>query len=155
MYDSTKDTMLHKKNIEDVMLNFIIPELIKRAEDHDNSKLQYPEKECYDKYIPQLRLAKYGTSEYMKIRLAMKKKGLDHHFAENRHHPEYFGNDISKMNLFDLIEMFADHYASSLVSDTKYDIGEMKNSKNYHYDKQILQIFLNTYNEYLKDREKQ
>lgn len=156
MYDSTQDTMAHKKNIEHVILDIIVPELIRRAEHHDDSKLQSPEKECYDEYIPQLKLAKYGSGEYLKLKMAMQKEGLDHHYSENSHHPEHFpNNDISKMNLFDLVEMFADHYAASLRSDTGYAVGEKKNASQYHYDNQILSIFLNTYNEYLNDEQKQ
>lgn len=153
MYDSTIDTEKHKKNIEYVMLEVLIPELVRRAEEHDNSKLRPPEKECYDKYIPQLRTEKYGTAPYLKIRKAMESEGLKHHYEENRHHPEHFpNNDISHMNLVDLLEMFADHYASSLLSDTGYVPGEKNNAKRYNYDDQILKIFLNTYNDYFKDK---
>lgn len=150
-YDSTYDTLIHKKNIEHVLLDVLIPELEKRAKEHDNSKLVNPEKETYDKYIPILKQAKYGTVEYLKIREAMKEEGLKHHFKANRHHPEHYpNNDISHMTLVDLIEMFADHYASSLRSDTGYVKGEKINKDQYHYDDQIYQIMINTYNEYFK-----
>lgn len=149
-YDSTKDTLEHKRNIEHVILEIIIPELRKRAEEHDNSKLESPEKETYDKYIPLLKDAKYGSPEYYNIRNAMNKEGLAHHYKENRHHPEHYPNDdISHMTLIDLIEMFADHVAASQRSDTGYEKGEEANNKKYKYSDQLYKIMINTYKEFL------
>ena len=151
MYDSTKDTLSHKEHVRHVIEDIIVPELLKRAETHDDSKLQSPEKETYDKYIPELRKAKYGSGEYLKITEEMKKTGMGHHVKVNRHHPEHFpNNDISHMSLIDLVEMFADHYAASLRSDTGYEKGEKMNAERFHYSDQILTIFMNTYKELLK-----
>ena len=150
MYDSSKDTLQHKEHVRHIIEDILVPELLERAKNHDNSKLESPEKETYDKYIPELRKAKYGSSEYLKITEEMKKTGMGHHTKVNRHHPEHFPNsDISHMNLIDLVEMFADHYAASLRSDTGYEKGEKMNAERFHYDNQILSIFLNTHKDLL------
>jgi hypothetical protein len=150
-YSSIPDTMAHKRNIENV-LGVLIEELKIRMDTHDNSKLVEPELSCYDKYIPMLQKTKYGTSEYFKVKKAMEEEGLKHHFAENRHHPEHWNNDISRMTLVDLVEMFADHYAASLKSDTGFISGETTNAERYKYPDTLLKIFLNTYKEYFDPR---
>ena len=150
-YDSTDDTLKHKENIRHVIEDIIVPELLKRAKTQDDSKLQSPEKETYDEFIPKLKTAKYGSGEYLQLKTEMEKKGLKHHFEVNRHHPEHYpNNDISYMNLIDLVEMFADHYAASLRSDTGYEKGEKSNADRYHYSDQILKILLNTHKELFK-----
>lgn len=149
-FDSTESTMWHKNNVERIM-NVIITELQNRAQHHDESKLESPEKETYDKCIPLLKERKYGTVEYLKVREAMAKEGLSHHYEVNRHHPEHFPNaDISYMTLVDLVEMFVDHYASSLNSDADYFKGEKMNAERYHYSDQIYQILINTAKEYFE-----
>ena len=149
-YDSYWDTMSHIDNINSVLRILIITQLYERAYNHDASKLQSPEKEMYDKYIPLLRTAKYGTPEYMKIRNDMQKDGLDHHFQVNRHHPEHFKNKVNDMNLIDFIEMVADWFAASLRSDTSFMDGLAGNVKKYELPEMIVNIIKNTYNDCFK-----
>lgn len=150
MYDSTKDTMEHKNRINLVM-NELIKELIYRRNHHDDSKLESPEKEAYDMYIPLLQKVEYGSREYDIIKQRMAKTCLNHHYEMNRHHPEHFPNsDISNMTLVDLLEMFCDHLAASMKSDTEYEKGEEINKDKYHYSDDIYKILINTYNEYFK-----
>lgn len=153
-YDSTDDTLTHMLNIRNVMDLVIIPELQKRCDTHDLSKLGKPEKECYDKYIPKLKTEKYGTPEYMELRKNMEKDGLLHHYRENRHHPEHFKNGVNDMDLIDLLEMVCDWFAASLVSDTTFKEGLEGNFKRQKIDKQLSGIIENTYNNYLKEYEK-
>ena len=146
-YDSYFDTVEHKKNVENVM-NVLISELEKRKNTHDNSKLEEPEKSCYDTYIPLLKKTKYGTVEYDEVKEKMEDIGLNHHYKVNRHHPEHFENGIRDMTLVDIVEMFCDHYAASLRSDTTYDDGIKVNSNKYQFGEALEKIFLNTYYEY-------
>lgn len=149
-YDSLKDTMAHKMIVKSTM-EVLIKELEKRANLHDNSKLKNPEKECYDKYIPLLKETPFGTAEYVKIRNKMNEDGLVHHFKENRHHPEHYpNNDISHMDLVDLVEMFVDHVAASKRSDTGYTKGEEFNKNKYHYSDQVYKILMNTFEHYFE-----
>ena len=149
-YDSTKDTLEHIKNIRDVFTVLVIPEIQKRLFNHDLSKLSSPEKETYDKYIPELKKVKYGSEGYKEVKNKMYEEGLKHHFESNRHHPEHFKNGVDDMDLFDIIEMFSDWFAASLKSDTPFIEGLETNIKNNKINSQLANIFKNTYNTYFK-----
>lgn len=79
---------------------------------HDASKLVSPEKDGFDKYTPMLAKMEYGSDEYKKCLNELQHPYLDHHYANNSHHPEHFKNGINGMNLFDLIEMLCDWNAA-------------------------------------------
>lgn len=110
-YDSTKDTLLHIKRVSQ-LLTEAASELIRRANVHDKSKLESPEKEYFDEYTPKLAGSTYGSDEYKSF-LKELKVGLDHHYAHNSHHPEHYENGIDGFDLFDLIEMFFDWKAAT------------------------------------------
>lgn len=110
-YDSKADTLLHIKRVAQLLTEASI-ELIKRANVHDNSKLNSPEKEFFDEFTPKLKNSTYGSEEYKGF-LKELKIGLDHHYANNSHHPEHYGNGINGFDLFDLIEMFFDWKAAT------------------------------------------
>jgi hypothetical protein len=109
--DSTAATLAHARRVEDLMAQPIW-ELTDRSSQHDWSKTQPPEKELFDEFTPKLRDTTYGSDEYKGF-LAGLKPALDHHYANNRHHPEHFPNGVSGMTLVDLIEMLADWRAST------------------------------------------
>lgn len=146
MYDSKKDTFTHINNIRKVMTK-AIHILQDRRQQHDRSKLESPEKETYDTYIPLLKETQYGTKEYYEIREKMEKEGLKHHYAVNRHHPEHFPNGINDMTLIDVVEMFSDWLAASMVSDSSFEDGLLNNKKRFKMSEQLYQIFKNTYEE--------
>jgi len=148
-YDSTIDAKSHITNVGRVM-NKLIADLEKRKIYHDASKLSEPERSCYDKYIPLLKEAKYGSPEYVEIRRNMQKEGLDHHYRVNRHHPEHFDNGVDDMTLVDLVEMFVDWKAASMRSDTGFIEGLAGNKKRYKLSDQIYKIFKNTHKEYFE-----
>ena len=82
-----------------------------RALDHDMSKLKDPEIDIFSEYGPKLENTTYGSDEYKEF-LKNMKPALDHHYKNNRHHPEFHENGIDDMNLIDIIEMLADWIAS-------------------------------------------
>ena len=82
-----------------------------RALDHDMSKLKEPELDIFAEYGPKLEDTTYGSDEYKEFLKDMK-PALDHHYKNNRHHPEFHENGIDDMNLIDIIEMLADWIAS-------------------------------------------
>ena len=53
-YDSKADTLLHIKRVAELMTN-ASSELIRRANVHDNSKLESTEKELFDEFTPKLK----------------------------------------------------------------------------------------------------
>ena len=111
MYDSKADTLQHIKRVNELLLT-ACAELLLRAKKHDSSKLDSPEKELFDLYTPKLKNCTYGTDEYKEF-LSGLKVALDHHYANNSHHPEHYQNGIEGFNLFDLIEMFFDWKAAT------------------------------------------
>lgn len=87
-YDSTKDTQAHIDRVAE-LLNQAADELRRRGSVHDQSKLADPEKALFDEYTPKLKDCTYGSDEY-KAFLAGLKPALDHHYANNSHHPEHY-----------------------------------------------------------------
>src|SRR5690625_5155628 len=110
-YDSEKDTLRHIKRVAELLGNASI-ELIKRSQVHDNSKLEDPEKEYFDRLTPRLKDLTYGSDEYQ-VSLKELDIALDHHYENNSHHPEHHDNGVNGMDLFDLIEMFFDWKAAT------------------------------------------
>lgn len=103
------DTYEHIRMVQH-KINGVIKELINRAEDHDKSKLVSPEVEIFGN-APDLSTMEYNSPAY-KESLAQIKPALDHHYANNRHHPQYFKKGIDDMNVLDIVEMLCD-WASS------------------------------------------
>lgn len=139
-YDSTEDTLKHIARVR-ALINEVQIELDERAHAHDQSKLREPEKSAFDRTTPRLASSTYGSDEYKSF-LADLKPALEHHYANNSHHPEHFGYlecdlcftrhpkghddqctqcrngsftlrpDIGGMSLLDLLEMLCDWKAA-------------------------------------------
>jgi len=102
----TIDTILkHKKSVRDKLL-FLSEELRKRAEEHDNSKLQFPEIEWLIEMDKEPR-CQYGTKEYYE-KMNRWKKFFVHHYTQNKHHPDHYSNGIDDMDLVDITEFLVD-----------------------------------------------
>jgi len=110
-YDSREDTLLHIKRVAELLGEASI-ELMRRANLHDNSKLEAPEKELFDEYTPKLKDSTYGSDEYKEF-LNELKVALNHHYENNSHHPEHYENGLNGFDLFDLMEMFFDWKAAT------------------------------------------
>lgn len=108
--DSTLETMKHSRRVDELMLQ-LITGIQDRLHKHDQSKMEDPEKATFDEFSPKLKDSTYGSEEYKGF-LAEMKVGLDHHYANNRHHPEHFEHGVSEMTLVDLVEMLADWKAA-------------------------------------------
>ncbi|MFD2922034.1 DUF5662 family protein [Terrimonas rubra] len=142
-YDSKVDTLLHIKRVAELMTE-AASELIRRANVHDNSKLQSPEKELFDEFTPKLKESTYGSDEYKGFLKGLK-VALDHHYAHNSHHPEHYENGINGFNLFDLVEMFFDWKAASErhADGSIYKSIEI-NKDRFRMSDQFVDIFTNT-----------
>lgn len=142
-YDSTSDTLFHIKRVSQ-LLTLAAIELIHRSHVHDNSKLRSPEKEIFDEFTPKLKGSTYGSDEYKGF-LAGMKVALDHHYANNSHHPEYYHAGVNGMNLFDLMEMFLDWQAAT----ERHEDGDIMksiriNQERFELSDQLAAIFRNT-----------
>ena len=86
--------------------------LMIRAFKHDFSKYKPYEAKRFATTVRKLKGSTYGSEEYKEL-LAELKPALDHHYACNRHHPEYHNNGFKDMSELDKIEMVLDWLAAT------------------------------------------
>lgn len=143
--EAREEVIKHKANVS-VLLMAVIQELTKRAQDHDNTKLEPPEADIFEEFTPKLKDSIFGSKEYKKFMKDMK-PALDHHYAhpDSRHHPQHFSDGINGMNLIDLIEMLIDWKAASMRS-TSGDINRSLeiNAKRFKMPKALVRLLENT-----------
>jgi hypothetical protein len=141
--DERFKTLRHIETVRN-HLNACVRELLTRAEQHDQSKLQDPERAMFDKFTPLLRASTYGSEEYRGF-LAGMSTALAHHYENNRHHPEHFENGIQGMHLIDVLEMLCD-WRSSGLRHADGDIFKSIeiNQKRFGYSDELKQLFVNT-----------
>uniref|UniRef100_A0A6M3L251 Uncharacterized protein n=1 Tax=viral metagenome TaxID=1070528 RepID=A0A6M3L251_9ZZZZ len=142
-YDSKADTLQHIKRVNELLLT-AVSELLIRAGKHDRSKLKSPEKELFDEYTPKLKNCTYGSDEYKEFLKGLK-VALDHHYANNSHHPEHYENGVNGFDLFDLIEMLFDWKAAT----ERHADGDIRksieiNKERFKISEQLCGIFRNT-----------
>lgn len=136
-------TMRHIERVRN-LLQSVIVNLLLRAKEHDQSKLESPEVEGFHEYTPKLSAVTYGSPEYNEFRKALDPI-LQHHYANNRHHPEHHKNGIEDMTLLDLIEMFCDWKASSERHTDGNILKSIEiNGPRFHMAPQLVRIFENT-----------
>lgn len=150
-YDSGFDTAKHRFMVQ-LYLNGLIKELINRGEKHDQSKIEDPEKTVFDVYTPKLAEMTYGSDEYIQCLKEMKDTALNHHYANNNHHPEHYANGVNDMDLVDVIEMICDWKAAS----KRHNDGNIQkslelNKDRFHIDAQLYSILKNTVDRYMKE----
>ena len=123
------ETMRHIEQVRGLLAFFVV-ELLERGRQHDQSKLEPPEVQLCTELTPRLAKCTYGSAEYQGF-LKDLKPALTHHYARNRHHPEYHKRGIRDMNLVDLVEMFCDWKAAS----TRHDDGNINKSIEINADR--------------------
>ena len=148
-YDSLIDTLDHIEKVKEFgsrMSNDLTVRLIT----HDISKTKEFEKPIFDEFTPKLKDCTYGSDEYKSF-LSEMGVALNHHYENNRHHPEYFKNGMDDMNLIDLCEMIVDWKAATLRhkdSDIMKSI-EMNQSR-FGYSDDIKRLLINTVKDYFE-----
>jgi hypothetical protein len=145
-YDSAPETRRHILAVQELMhqVNF---ELIRRAAEHDASKLREPEKSVFDEFTPKLKASTYGSDEY-KDMLSKMQFALDHHYEHNFHHPEHWERGIRDMTLIDLIEMLCDWMAATKRHADGDIIKSLEiNQKRFGYSDELKLILKNTVEE--------
>lgn len=141
--DCIKDTQKHIEQVQEFMLT-AAQVILMKSEVHDVSKLKSPELEIFTEYTPKLKYSTYGSDEY-KSYLKEMKVALDHHYANNNHHPEFHTKGIRGMNLLDIIEMFCDWKAATM----RHDDGDIRksikiNQERFGYSDDLKDILMNT-----------
>ena len=142
MYDSKTDTKKHIKKVKEFIGGFS-KELKFRAKYHDKSKLSNPEKEYFDIYTPKLKDCTYGSEEYKQY-LEELQVALNHHYKNNKHHPEHWEYGINDMSLVDIVEMLCDWKAATL----RHNDGDLLksieiNQERFKYSDELKHIMLN------------
>lgn len=141
------DTKKHISNVR-VLLETFSWRLGERAREHDRSKLREPERSLFERYEDRLSDVEYDSEEYWAMMEELK-PAIEHHWENNRHHPEYFENGIEDMNLLDIVEMTFDWFASS----QRHDDGDVKesidkNKERFGLSDQLVAIMKNTAEEF-------
>ena len=150
--DCIEDTNKHLKIVKD-NIDIIMNELHSRILNHDLSKLEDPELSDFTKLTPKLKESTYGSEEYKGF-LKELTDTLRHHYHHNRHHPEHFTplvlhlnypDEISAMNLIDMIEMFCDWLAATKRHKDGNIFKSIDfNEKRFSISPQLSAIFYNT-----------
>ena len=150
--DSRPDTQKHIDLVNENGKKFC-DKFLERLTHHDASKLEEPERKYFDKGTPQLKNSTYGDKSYDDAKERIK-PGLEHHYAENDHHPEHFGKQgVSGMNLYQLLEMWIDWTAAvKRHADGNIFNSLMYNRDRFHIDDQLFSILLNTATEDFPDQ---
>lgn len=144
MSDSAPITKKHIARVQELLIEAGYA-LMERAEKHDKSKYDPIEKGPLDemqRLIETEGQAPYGSDEYQR-RLQLLKPMLDHHYANNSHHPEHYENGVAGMDLFDLVEMFFDWKAASERGEES-SIGLSHSVKRFSIEPQLASILKNT-----------
>lgn len=137
------ETMLHIQKVQH-FLNVVIHDLMRRAEEHDQSKLDEPEVSLFTEFTPKLAAVTYDSPEYNAMTAAMK-PALDHHYANNRHHPQHYKNGVDDMSLLDIVEMFCDWKAATLRhNDGNIRKSIERNANRFQLSPQLVRILENT-----------
>ncbi len=133
-------------NLVRQFLRIAATEILKRGEVHDQSKFSEAEVEMYARFTPRLRGVTYGSPEYKTCLAEMLASGgLEHHYKNNRHHPEFHPSGIDGMNLIDVLEMYIDWLAST----RRHADGDIQksidtNKGRFQMSDQLVAIFRNT-----------
>lgn len=140
--DYIRDTEKHVRLVQ-TFLSTLIQELEQRAEQHDASKFEEPEKSIFIKHTPALEGISFGSEGYKKHREKVR-EALTHHYAKNSHHPEHYPDGVRGMNLVDIVEMFADWMASSIKYEGDIYESIKVSQERFGFSDELKQIFDNT-----------
>lgn len=138
-----QDTRQHILNVQREMQKAII-NLSERAQNHDSSKYDVAEAHTYAKVVPMFKGKVYGTPEHKAVGDLLG-DAWNHHEMNNDHHPGYYYNGMTDMNLLSIIEMLCDWKAASLRNPNQSFVEScVMNCEKYGADKQLTNIILNT-----------
>ncbi|QDX94670.1 hypothetical protein EEL30_21760 [Brevibacillus laterosporus] len=133
----------HKRQVGNE-LNKFSSELFKRGVSHDYSKFSDEEMLIFEQVTPNLKKLTYGSEEY-KAQLKAIEPALNHHYANNSHHPEYHQNGIQDMNLMDIVEMLCDWMAAVKRHENGNIFKSINiNQERFGYSNELKSILLNT-----------
>ena len=142
MTKSEQDTREHIEKVRD-NLNDALHNLTRRAVVHDATKLVEPELSGYQGLSDAFQGLTYGTPEH-RAAFAPFKEIIAHHYAHNRHHPEYWPNGVTDMSLLDIIEMLADWKAANDRNGGDFGHSIQVSVSRFGISEQLHAILINT-----------
>ena len=124
-------------------INTFVQLLLKRAINHDKSKLEEPEISWWKEMDKEPRYP-YGSEEY-KQKIKRWDKVFKHHYKYNRHHPEHYEYGVSEMTLVDIVEMMCDWlgYKDTITISEALKVCD-EQMRRYNIPDGIRQIIFNT-----------
>lgn len=124
-------------------IDIFIQLLLKRAINHDKSKLEEPEISWWKEMDKEPRYP-YGSEEY-KQKIKRWDKVFKHHYKYNRHHPEHYDYGVSEMTLVDIVEMMCDWlgYKDTITISEALKVCD-EQMKRYNISDDVRQIIFNT-----------
>lgn len=123
--------------------NILSESLRLRAERHDRSKTEPPERPIFARIDARLQDLTYGSDEYEDA-LDDLGPALRHHYEHNPHHPEHFEDGIRSMNLLDVAEMTADWSAAIERHSDGHPLDSMKKNRSRFDIPDALSLVLTT-----------
>jgi flagellar basal body rod protein FlgC len=142
-HETVLETLLHIYKVQK-LLSICMNKICERLIVHDKSKIFSDELEGFTKLSKDIKEIEFGSSEYVE-QLSKLNDTLEHHYKENRHHPEHFKNGIVDMNLIDVLEMTVDWMASAERSKEGNVMRSLPFQKQrFVIDDQLYQIIRNT-----------
>ena len=140
-------TRKHMQRVSQLLGDVAI-EFINRAKRHDLSKLEEVEMNPLaemQRTIDKEGQVPYESEEY-KRRTEKLGPMLESHFAKNSHHPEYYVEGVSGMDLFDILEMLIDWKAASERGEESV-VNIDAACKRFKIDGQLRRVLENTADE--------
>lgn len=142
---SIPETLKHIRRVQELLAQ-VANNLMLRAINHDKSKLEDPEKSGFDRHTAKLRSLTYGSEEYQaQLKDPTLYPIIEHHWANNDHHPQFHESGISGMSLIQLLELACDWKAAGERHENGRFIQSIEvNRERFGMDDQLVNIFLNT-----------
>lgn len=132
-------TLVHKWDVFRGLATFA-GALLWRGIIHDNSKFGWEETR-YFALAKDARHLKYGSPEYA-AQTEMLRPGIELHYKNNSHHPQYHANGIKDMSILDKIEMIADWRAAGKRNKGGNLLDSIaKNQERFDYNVETLELF--------------
>lgn len=128
----------HQKQVS-FLLRELAREFERRADLHDESKLQLDELEGFIQLNSPYKV-EYGSLEYEATVQGISATGI--HVSRNRHHPEYWPNGVADMNFADIIEMLCDWEVARQQRDSEQDINKTWLSRQNRFNLSDQELYL-------------
>lgn len=135
-------TITHISRVRQLM-DLVVGDMNYRSLMHDWTKLDEPEKTAFDN-ATNLSSLPYPSPEYDEAKAALG-EALQHHYANNRHHPEHWKNGIDDMSLLDITEMLCDWKAATeRMKDGDFAKSMAHNKERFKIGDQLYKIMCKT-----------